>query len=81
MDVRATPGAAGDEPVQATGQSDAHDRELQQIKEDINKKNSEIEALRKEMDSIRREMGTRGAETDTPKSRSKPVPKTQDPAP
>jgi len=69
------------EPVRATGQPDAHDRELQQIKEDINRKNSEIEALRKEMDSIRREMGPRGAETETPHSRSKPAPKTQDPAP
>jgi len=75
------PDAPVAEPVQSTGQSDSRDRERQQIKEDISKKNSEIEALRKEMDSIRREIGTRGAETEAPKSRSKPAPKTQDPAP
>ena len=75
------PDAPMAEPAQATGKTDTRDRELQQIKEDINRKDSEIEALRKEMDSIRREMGTRGAETETPKSRSKPAPKPQDPAP
>lgn len=35
---------------------EASDRDLQQIRTDLNKKNEEIDALKKEMESIRREM-------------------------
>lgn len=67
-------------PVKASEQTGASDRELQQIKGDINKKNVEIEALRKEMESIRRELETRSGEQETPSRKTKPVQKTQPPA-
>jgi hypothetical protein len=39
------------------GATEVRDQDLQQIKDDINKKNAEVEALKKEMEDIRRELG------------------------
>jgi hypothetical protein len=58
-----TPAIVGQPPTSPAGgakdterQTEASDRDLQQIRSDLNKKNEEIDALKKEMESIRREM-------------------------
>lgn len=50
-----------DHPAKGTskppGATEVRDQDLQQIKDEINKKNEEVEALKKEMEDIRRELG------------------------
>jgi len=79
IQVESPPATPSSAPVKTSDQTGTSDRELQRIKEDMNKKNVEIEALQKEMESIRRELGTRSGEQDIPGSKTKPVQKTQPP--
>ena len=57
--VAPTP-ASGTRPSDPSAQPDAKEQDLKQIKEDMKKKDVEIENLKKEMEDIRRDMGKPG---------------------
>ena len=52
--------ASGKQPSDPTAQPDAKEQDIKQIKEEMKKKDVEIENLKKEMEDIRRDMGKPG---------------------
>jgi hypothetical protein len=55
--------------------------ELQAIREDMKKKQSELEALRKELDEVRRHLAEQQAERESQKRKQRPAPKGGTPQP
>ncbi|MGQ0811202.1 MAG: hypothetical protein ACT4OO_08245 [Nitrospiraceae bacterium] len=67
-------------PAKPPEPSGAEAQELQTIKEQINKKDTEVEALRKELQDIKRQLAEQEAERDTLKRKGKSAPKHQESA-
>jgi hypothetical protein len=66
----ATPSMTNVPPPQGTSEA-----ELKAIREDMKKKETELDALRKELDEIRRQMADQQAERDSPKRKQRTAPK------
>ena len=64
MPAAAPPVPAADKrPADPKAQPDAKEQDIKQIKEDMKKKDTEIENLKKEMEDIRRDMGKPATKT------------------
>lgn len=55
--------ASGNRPSELSAQPDAKEQDIKQIKEEMKKKDVEIDNLKKEMEDIRRDMGKPGTRT------------------